>query len=161
MNPAFLIGSLTLITVASLYLLIQIRLHYPVYSVVMILVLASVAGALFNILHLPGASELLLLSFAGTFLGSVLLVWRALKNRQDQILLNKLFAGLILLFQIVAAFVWPLDAGKTGLLNYPLAAIIGTILINKQYEHAGERNILILFLMQGILYILIEVMKFV
>jgi hypothetical protein len=125
----------------------------------MVLVLTSVAGSIFSILHLPGASELLLISFTGTFLGAVLLIWRAFRNRQGQMLLNKLFAGSILIFQIAAVFLLPEQASKIGLLNYPLAAIIGTVLINNQHEHEGERNILILFLMQAVLYILIEVTR--
>ena len=159
MQSAIIIGSLFLMTVAAVWLLIQNRNRYLIYSVALALTCAVLPGALFKILHLPGADELMLTGLAGTLLAAVLLIGKSLHNSQRQIVFYKLIAGLILLFQIVSAPLWPEQADRTALLNYPLTAFIGTMLINQQYEHRGERNMLIFLMLQGFLYILIEVSK--
>lgn len=159
MNSALIIGSYSFLVIASGYLLVRNRFQYLIYSVVVVLTFGAILGSLFSILHLPGADELLLTGFAGTILGACLLIWKSVRNVQKQVLLYKLMTGLILLFQIMAFMLWPHYAERTGLLNYPLTAFIATVLINRQYEHEGERNILILFMLLGFLYILIEVLQ--
>lgn len=159
MNIAVIIGTYSLLTIASLYLLIRNRVQYLVYSLVLVLAFGSVVGSLFKILHLPGADELLLTGFAGTFLGAILLLWRSFRNRQGQILFYKLMTALILVSLVAFVVVWPGESRRIALLNYPLTAFLGTILINEQYEHEGERNLIILFLLHGFLYIVIDVLK--
>jgi hypothetical protein len=118
-----------------------------------------VLGSFFKILHLAGADQLLIVGLAGTILGAVLLVWKSFRNRQNQLVLNKLIAGAMILLQIGIAIFLPEQSAKTGLLNYPVTAFIGTVLINKQYEHQGEKGVLILFMLQGILYIAIDIAR--
>src|SRR5688572_8610315 len=115
--------------IASIYLLVKNRFQFIIYSVVLVLTFGAVIGSLFGILHLPGANELLLTGFAGTVLGAILLIWKSCRNIQGQILLYKLLAALILIFQIVSAFLWPEHSDRVGLLNYPLTAFIATVLI--------------------------------
>ena len=159
MNSALIIGSYSFMAIASVYLLVKNRFQFIIYSVVLVLTFGAVIGSLFDILHLPGANELLLTGFAGTILGAILLIWKSFRNIQDQILLYKLLAGLILIFQIVSVFLWPAYGDRVELLNYPLTAFIATVLINEQYEHQGERNILIMFMLLGLLYIVIDIVK--
>lgn len=159
MHSAFIIGTYSLLAIASGYLLARNRFQYIIYSIVLVLTFGAILGSLFSILHLKGADQLLLTGFLGTVLGALLLIWKSIRNVQHQILLYKLMTGLILLFQIVSFLLWPQYAERTGLLNYPLTAFIATVLINEQYEHEGERNILILFMLLGLLYILTEVLK--
>ena len=101
----------------------------------------------------------MLTGLAGTVLCAGLLIGKSFHNSKKEILFYKLIAGLILLFQIVSVPLWPEQADRAALLNYPLTAFIGTMLINEQYEHRGERNMLIFLMLQGFLYILIEVSK--
>jgi hypothetical protein len=159
MHPVIIIGSLFLMAVAAVWLLIQNSNRYLIYSVALALTCAVLPGAVFEILHLQGADQLMLTGLAGTVLCAGLLIGRSFHNAKKEILFYKLIAGLILLFQIVSAPLWPEQADRTALLNYPLTAFIGTLLINQQYEHRGERNMLIFLMLQGFLYILIEVSK--
>ena len=159
MHPVIIIGSLFLMAVAAVWLLIQNSNRYLIYSVALALTCAVLPGAAFKILHLQGADQLMLTGLAGTVLCAGLLIGRSFHNAKKEILFYKLIAGLILLFQIVSAPLWPEQADRTALLNYPLTAFIGTLLINQQYEHRGERNMLIFLMLQGFLYILIEVSK--
>ena len=159
MHPVIIIGSLFLMAVAAVWLLIQNSNRYLIYSVALALTCAVLPGAVFKILHLQGADQLMLTGLAGTVLCAGLLIGRSFHNAKKEILFYKLIAGLILLFQIVSAPLWPEQADRTALLNYPLTAFIGTLLINQQYEHRGERNMLIFLMLQGFLYILIEVSK--
>lgn len=159
MNSAFIIGSYSFLAIASGYLLLRNRFQYLIYSIVLVLTFGAILGSLFSILHWNGADELLLTGFSGTILGALLLIWKSIRNVQQQVLLYKLMTGLILLFQIAAFLLWPQHADRAGLLNYPLTAFIATVLINGQYEHEGERNILILFMLLGFLYILVEVLQ--
>lgn len=159
MQSALIIGSLCFMAVAAAWLLIQNRDRYLIYSIALALTCAVLPGALFKILHLPGADQLMLAGLAGTLLCAGLLIGKSFHNNNKEVLFYKLIAGLILLFQIVSAPLWPEQADRTALLNYPLTAFIGTMLINQQYEHRGERNMLIFLMLQGFLYILIEVSK--
>ena len=159
MHPAIIIGLLFFMAVAGAWLLIQNSNRYVIYSVALALTCAVLPGALFKILHLQGGDQLMLTGLAGTVLCAGLLIGKSFHNSKKEILFYKLIAGLILLFQIVSVPLWPEQADRAALLNYPLTAFIGTMLINEQYEHRGERNMLIFLMLQGFLYILIEVSK--
>ena len=159
MNAALIIGSYSFMAIASVYLLVKNRFQYVIYSIVLVLNFGAVIGSLFGILHLPGANELLLTGFAGTLLGAILLIWKSFRNIQGQVLLYKLLAGLILILQIVSVFMWPAHSDRVALLNYPLTAFVATVLINEQYEHRGEKNILIMFMLLGLVYIVIDIVK--
>ena len=161
MNTTVVIISHAILSLAVVYLLIRNKAGYLIYSAVLVLTLCSVVGSFLRTLKIPGGDELLILGLAGTVLGSALLIWRSFQNRQNQLILNKLFAALIMLVQIGSSYLAPAHVDKIGLLNYPLAAFIGTLLINKQYEHDGERSILILFLLQAFLYIFVEILKLI
>ena len=159
MSTTVVIASHSILSLAAVYLLIRNKTRYLTYSTVLVLTLCSVVGSFLRTLKMPGGDELLILGMAGTVLASALLIWKSFQNRQNQLILNKLFAALIMLVQIGSFYLAPAHIDKVGLLNYPLAAFIGTLLINKQYEHDGERSILILFLLQAILYIVLEILK--
>lgn len=161
MTPALVISSHVLLSLIILYLVVSNKARYLIYSAVLLLLLCSVVGSLFRIMHMPGGDELLIVGLAGTVVGSVLLIWKSFRNRQDQLMLYKLLAGLILLAQIGIVYLAPHHAEKAALLHYPLAAFIGTLLINKQYEHEGERSILILFIVQSLMYIVMEISEIV
>lgn len=161
MNLTLIIICYSVLALVSLYFLIQHRLRFIAYSVVLLLTLCSLVGSLLKILHMPGGDQLLLAGFGGTLLGAILLIWRAFQNTQRQVLFYKLMAGACILLQIVIAFFLPAHSEKVGLLNYPVTAFLATIFINKQYEHEGERSIVIVFAFQGFLYILIEVLSLV
>jgi hypothetical protein len=158
-NAALIIGSYSFMAIASVYLLVKNRFQYMIYSVVLVLNFGAVIGSLFAILHLPGANELMLTGFAGSLLGAALLIWNSFRNIQDQVLLYKLLTGLILIFQIVSVFIWPAYSDRVALLNYPLTAFVATVLINEQYEHRGEKNMLVMFMLLGLLYIVIDIVK--
>lgn len=159
MQSVIIIGSLVFMAVAGTWLLIQNSNRHPIYSIALAMTCAVLPGALFKILHLQGADVLMLTGLAGTVLCAGLLIGKSFHNNKKEIIFYKLIAGLILLFQIVSVPLWPEQADRTALLNYPLTAFIGTMLINEQYEHRGERNMLIFLMLQGFLYILIEVSK--
>ena len=152
-------GSVFAIAITSIYLLVSNGFRHLVYSVVLFLVLLGVIGSVFTILHLPGADELMLTGVIGVFGGAGLLIWRSFYNTQGQVVLYKFFAGALLIFQIVILLFFPHEQYRVGLLNYPVALFIGTLLIKGQYEHAGERNILIIFLLERFLYIFLQIAK--
>jgi len=160
MYAAFVYGSLSLLAVASVYFLVRMRIRYVIYSVVVFLTLLQIIGAFFKIMHWPGGNELLFLGFAGTVLGGGLLVWKALRNTSKQVMFNKLVVGLILLLQIGLMFFPSSQTNKLGpLLHYPIVALAATVVINDQTEHQGEKNMLMLFLMQSLFYIAVEILK--
>ena len=160
MHTLLTYAAFSLLAGASIFFLIKNRTQYILYSVVILLILMQVIGAFLRILHLPGAEQLLLLGVGGTLLGGVLLIWRAFSNRQGQTILNKLLVGVLLIVQIALPL---LDIGSSrnfaGLLNYPVTALLATVLINRQTEHEGEKNMMILFLVQGIFYILMNLLN--
>jgi peptidoglycan/LPS O-acetylase OafA/YrhL len=159
MHSAFIFGSFSIIAIASVYFLIKNRLQYILYSVVVFLVLANVAGAFFKIMHLTGADELLILGISGSFLGSVLLMLKSFRNKNNQFILNKLIVGILILLQLTVPFFLPSDAESFGgLLNYPITALLATVLLNDQAEHEGEKNMMILFLLQSLFYIVINLL---
>jgi peptidoglycan/LPS O-acetylase OafA/YrhL len=158
MNTAFIFGSFSFLAAASIYLLIKMRIQYILYSVVIALCLVQLAGAFFKIMHWTGADELLIVGFAGTILGAGLLIWKSIRNQGKQILFNKLIVGLMLLLQLaLALFTQARELG--GLLNYPVTALIATVIINDQSEHQGEKNMMIVFLMQAVFYLVSELLK--
>jgi len=154
-----ILGTYTLLGLTTLYFVARNRFQYIIYSVVLVLIFGSILGGIFKVLHLVGADELLLAGFFGTIIGAILLIWRSFQNRQKQLLLYKLVAGGIILLQIVIMFWWPVYNDRVGLLNYPATAFAATILINRQFEHNGERDVVILLMLQGFLYILIDVLR--
>lgn len=160
MYPAFIYISFSFLAAASVYLLVKNRFQYIVYSLAIFLVMLQTAGAFFKILHLPGGDELFLSGFAGTILGGVLMVWKSLRNKTHQVLFNKLAAGILLLVHI-ALFLFPsAQAIALGpLIYYPVTALVATVLINDQAEHTGEKNMLILFLLQGLFQIVFNLLK--
>jgi len=161
MNGAFVFVSIVVVTAASVYLLIRNRLDYPVYSLVLLLIVVLMLSSVLTILHWPGADESTLVGFSGVLLGSLLLVIKSFRNSQHELLFYKLMAGAILLFQLVSGFFWPEYAHQVELMNYPMTAFAATVLINKQYDHEGERNMVILFTVQGVLAIIMDVLKLV
>lgn len=160
MNSTLIIGLYSILTLVFVYLLIKTRLQHWVYSLILMLCFGSVLGSLFGILHLQGRDVLLLIGFVGTFTGAGVLIWKSFRNSQHQIIFNKLIGAAIMILQIVLFLFLPAHADKAGLLNYPVTAFLATVVINEQYDHVGERNILILFILQGFLYILIDVLSF-
>ena len=160
MSSTLIIILYSVLTVVFLYLLISTRLQHWVYSLILMLCFGSVLGSLFGILHLQGRDVLLLIGFVGTFIGAAVLIWKSFRNSQHQIIFNKLIGGVIILLQMALFILVPAHADKSGLLNYPVTAFLATVVINEQYDHVGERNILILFILQGLLYILIDVLSF-
>ena len=160
MNSTLIIILYSVLTIVFVYLLISTRLQHWVYSLILMLCFGSVIGSLFGILQLQGRDVLLLIGFVGTFIGAGLLIWKSFRNSQHQIIFNKLIGGIIIILQMVLFIFLPAHADKSGLLNYPVTAFLATVVINEQYDHVGERNILILFILQGLLYILIDVLSF-
>ncbi len=160
MHAAFIYGSFSVLAIASIYLLIRNRLQFILYSVVIFSVLVQSAGAFFKILHLNGGDQLFTMGFVGMILGGALLIWKGLKNSINQILFNKLAAG-ILIFAHTALFFFPAAQviRLEPLTYYPITALIATVLINDQTEHQGEKNMLILFLLQGIFQIISNLLK--
>lgn len=160
MYAAFIYTSFSFLVIASVYLLIKNRLQYIVYSLAIFFVLLQTAGAFFRILHLPGAGELFLTGLAGPVLGGVLMIWESLRNKTHQLLFNKLAAGVLLLVNATLFFFPSAQAVALGpLIYYPVTALVATVLINEQAEHRGEKNMLILFLLQGIFQIVFNLLK--
>ena len=159
MSATFIYGSFSFLFAASIYLIIRLRLQYVIYSVAIALSLLQLAGAFFKIMHMPGGDELLLVGALGTLLGAGLLIWKSLRNRFNQVLINKLVVGLLLLSQLVLAFFSLQTHQLAGILNYPVTALIATVLLNDQSEHQGEKNMMIVFLMQAIFYIVSELLN--
>jgi len=159
MNSAFVFGSFSILALASIYFLIKNRVQYILYSVVIFLVLGQIVGAFFKIMHWPGADELLVLGVAGAFLGSVLLILKAFRNKDNRFVLNKLIVGMLIISQMVLPFSASANfQNLSGLLHYPITALLATVLLNDQAEHEGEKNMMILFLLQGIFYIIINLL---
>ena len=156
---ALVYGSYFLLAVASLYFLIRLRTEYLLYSVAIFLTFLGILGAFFRIMHWPGADELMPGGMAGTVLGGGLLVWKSLRNHTNHVIFNKLMAGLIILIQVALIFLPSAQAQNYGpLLNYPIAALIGTVLLNDQAEHRGEKNMLMLFLFQALIHIAVNLL---
>ena len=160
MHIAIVIGSYSLLAAASVYLLIKARLQYLLYSfVVALMFFGTIVGSLFKIMHLAGADELLMVGLMGTILGAILLVWRSFRNHQNHFILNKLIAGAMILLQLAIAIFWPDQSEKSGLLNYPITALVATVVINEQFDHQGEKGLLLLFMVQGFVYIVIDILR--
>lgn len=157
MKAVFLSLAYGLMIAIAVALIVKTGKRYLGYTAVIIAILCSAVGALLAILHFPGAQELLLIDFAGTMVGAAILVWSGVVNPQRRILLYKLMVGVIILLQVLGGFLWPYYSDKLSLLNYPATAFATTVLIYRQYNNEGERNLLAVFAMQGLLYILVEV----
>ena len=159
MYAAFVYGSFSFLAAASVYFLVRMRIRYIIYSLVIFLTLLQIVGAFFKIMHMPGGDQLLILGLAGTIIGGGLLIWKSLRTSGKQVLFNKLMVGLMLLLQVALVF-FPIRAQQLGgLLNYPITALIATVLINDQSEHQGEKNMMIVFLMQAVFYLVSELLK--
>ncbi|HET9486800.1 MAG TPA: hypothetical protein VFO54_05175 [Chryseosolibacter sp.] len=160
MNSAVLLGSYSFVAIASIYLLVQTRLQYLVYSFVILTSLLQILGYFFMIMHYPGSDELIMLGFTGSVLGAFLLIWKSVRNHSRQVLFNKLAVGLLLIFQFVISLFWTEHIDRLGpILPYPITALIATVLISDQTEHQGEKNMLIIFLLHGIMTIIFSLMK--
>jgi hypothetical protein len=160
MASGFLIGSVFVVVAATMYFLIRTSTRYPLYFTVLLLYVIQSAGLVFKIMHLPGADELLMLGYAGTVCGSLLLIWKGFKNQAKEIYLYKILSGVIILAQFILAYFWPHEIyGIARILHYPIVALLGTILLKDQWEHEGEKNLMMLFVLQSLIFILNDVMK--
>jgi hypothetical protein len=160
MASGFLYGSVFVVVAATIYFLIRTGTRYPLYFTVLVLYVIQSVGLVFKIMHLPGADELLMLGYAGTVGGSLLLIWKGFKNQAKEIYLYKILSGVIILAQFVLAYFWPHEIyGVARILHYPIVALLGTILLKDQWEHEGEKNLMMLFVLQSLIFILNDVMK--
>ena len=159
MNPVFIFCSSGFLLLASGYLLFKTRTQFLLYFLVILFCSAQIIGALMKVLHLPGADQILMVGILSTFFGAILLMITSIKNNSKEIQSNKLILGLLILGQILIPVMLPEHTDVASLINYPVTALCGTLLINKQSEHRGERNMLILFLLFACFYIVFELIK--
>jgi hypothetical protein len=159
MNTTFIFASIIFLIIATGYLLVKTGTQFLLYFLVIFLSVAHMMGVIWKIMHLPGADELLMLGIAANICGAVLLIFKSIKNKSNSIHTNKLILGML----IISQFMIPIflsEHNKVGLLlNYPVTALAGTILINQQSEHKGEKNLLILILLHGVVFIVGALLK--
>lgn len=160
MYAAFVYGSFSFLAIACVYFLLRLRIRHVFYSGVILLTLLQIVGAFFKVIHWTGGDQLLMLGFSGTIIGGGLLIWKAVRNSRRQVMFNKLALGIILLLQIAfMLFPSPQTSRLAPLLHYPIVALAATVIVNDQTEHDGEKNMLMLFLMQSVFYIVVEILK--
>jgi hypothetical protein len=159
MNPVFIFCSSGFLLLASGYLLLKTRTQFLLYFLVILFSSAQIIGALMKVMHLPGADQILMVGILSTLFGAILLMITSIKNTSNELQSNKLILGLLILGQILIPVMLPEHTDVASLFNYPVTALCGTLLINKQSEHRGEKNMLILFLLFGCFYIIFELIK--
>jgi len=159
MNPVFVFCSSGFLLLASGYLLFKTRTQFLLYFLVILFSSAQIVGAVMKVMHLPGADQILMVGILSTLFGAILLMITSIRNTSKEIQSNKLILGLLILGQILIPLMLPEHTDAASLINYPVTALCGTLLINKQSEHIGEKNMLILFLLFGCFYIIFELIK--
>jgi hypothetical protein len=159
MNPVFIFCSSGFLLLASGYLLFKTRTQFLLYFLVILFSSAQIIGALMKVMHLPGADQILMVGILSTLFGAILLMITSIKNTSKELQSNKLILGLLILGQILIPLMLPEHTDVASLFNYPVTALCGTLLINKQSENVGEKNMLILFLLFGCFYIIFELIK--
>lgn len=141
-----------------LYLLTQTPKKFVIYSILLILSFIGIVGSTFKIMHWPFAGIMLILGMVGEIIFGFMLSWNAIKNRKDKISFFHLALGVIILFQLLFAF------NKAFVLyarwmNYPIVGLSGTILLNRTETNRGERNVLILVFVQGVLFMIKAILR--
>lgn len=141
--------------VLVIHLIKELKGAFYIYIIILVLNLVPVIGALLAIWHLPGYGQASVLGLVGSVLAGFVLVWNAVQNRRKEVKPFHLALGIVILIQVLIPF--NLEQSYlhyAGLLNYPIAGLAATILINRSYTSTGERSILLLILVQSIIYVL-------
>ena len=132
------------------------------YTIILVLGMVQLIGSVFKILHLPLADVLLWAGFAGTIIAGLTLISTSLKNTTNKILYTQFALGIVVLIQSSLPVLSPQVAFTYGgLLSYPIVALSATILLNGTEQNDGERNVLLLLLIQGLFFIFKHVVEFI
>ncbi|MFN3403047.1 MAG: hypothetical protein ACK40G_03060 [Cytophagaceae bacterium] len=137
------------------YLIIQNGKKYILYSIPIFLEIFSLTGSLFRILHWPGSGPMIMIGVIGHIVASFLLIKNYLSPDSKPNYLYRLLLGIALLIQLL--FVINLSTESiwyAKLINYPIVAISGTIILNNSTKNIGERNMILVILAQGLLFII-------
>ncbi len=141
------------------YFIIITPKRYYLYSLTIFLYLLASVGALFKIMHLPGADEMLKIGFTCELLAGTFLIISGNKTGDNKFKAYKIILGILLIVHLLLGIVYSyLQAWDLHLLVRWLPGIIfliaGWIIISKRTLHEGEKNLLIVILVQSIVAIL-------
>jgi hypothetical protein len=152
-----LVISALVLPICAAYLVIKTDKRFVLHRIVIALFFLRGIGSLFKMLHLAGADQLLLVSDIGVAMGAFLLIWTGLRNPTRKLLLYQLICGVIAAIMVLNNH-WPIYplANVVRFLPYPLAALAGTIILNKLYVHPGERNMLIMYFIVAIIAVVLD-----
>lgn len=133
-------------------LILQLEKKYPIYSTILLLGALSVMGALLKKYHVSGGGLLMLLGIIAEFIYVFTLI-------QNKLLKKSIFHFLLGLSFLLAWVLACLEVayepwGYAKLMNYAIVAFSGTILLNKQAFHPGDKNVLIYLCVQSLFFIL-------
>lgn len=138
-----------------LYLLKETKRSSIMYWLILMAGIAQLIGSMFKIMHWPFAGALLVAGLAGSLLAGLTFISTSKKNNTGKILFLQLALGIVILFQCSLVILSPAVAkAYASLANYPIVALSATILLNKTELNEGEHNVLLLFLVQGLLFII-------
>lgn len=153
-NGVFALLSELAFIVLIIHLLYELKFSFVIYSILLALVLIGEIGVFFRIMHWSLNGPMSMLGLIGGIGMGVVLIWSSLKSGKT--LLFHLIVGLCILAQILIPLV--LKSFDTSwylsLLNYPIAALACTILLNQQDKNKGERDVLIVVALQAVLFII-------
>ena len=125
-----------------------------IYAIILSFGILQLTGSVFKALHWPFSGVMLLIGFAGAIVTALTFVSTSLKNETKSVLVLQLLLGITLLLQCALAILSSAVALSYGsYFNYPVLALSATILFNRTYLNNGERNILLLVLMQALFFL--------
>jgi hypothetical protein len=159
---SMIIISVIILLISSGYLVGKTDKKFLLHRVVIGFFLVRAVGTAFKILHWVGADELMAISDIGFALGAFLLIWTGLRNSTRKLLLYQFICGLLAAFMVLVNY-WPIHqlASIVRFLPYPLAALAGTIILNKLYVHPGEKNMLIMYFIVAITAVILDLFRLV
>jgi|GEM_PF-2486529 hypothetical protein len=145
------------IGVFNIYLLTQNKASDYLYSVVLGLMFVEKIGSVLKIMHWPFAGTMLILGMMGSALAAILFIRVFINERKSN---PHLILGVLILLQIIFTIGIVMPSLKYSILidyatylKYPILAICAGIVLNKKYVCTGEKNVLLLILLEGVFFI--------
>ena len=154
MSLAALIISITICP----YFILVTPVRYYLYSLTIFLYLLASIGVLLKIMHYPGGDEFLTVGLMSELLAGTFLIIAGVKSADNKFKAYKIILGILLIIHLLLGVsysffhTWNLHMLVTVL---PCATLLiaGWIIISKRTLHEGEKNLLIVILVQSIMTI--------
>jgi hypothetical protein len=137
-----------------IYLITITPKRFLFYLIALGLEVLLIIGSLLKMMNWYVGAPMLIIGLLSAPISGVLLIKSSIRCKI--ISSNyQLILGVIILFQcIILIWLTPNTLNFSKLLNYLIVGLSGTILLNKSSKNLGERNMLVLIFVQGVLFVI-------